>query len=142
MEKTFYTNNFNQTINLGKEIAKAIKSGTIITLHGNLGAGKTTFVQGLAKGLGIKKRVVSPTFVLVRSYILDGGRKFHHIDLYRIELKKDIKKLGIAELFEDKNNIIAIEWPEKINNLPKKRIDVFFEYLSDTKREIRVKNYE
>ena len=141
MEKTFYTNNSDQTVNLGKEVAKKIKKGILITLYGNLGAGKTTFVQGLAKGLGVKKRIISPTFVLVRNYALEADRKFYHVDLYRIDSTKDLIELGISELFEDTNNIIAIEWPEKISNLPKKRIEVFFEYLDDNKRKIKIKNY-
>jgi len=93
-------------------------------LHGELGAGKTTFVQGFVKGLGITERIISPTFIIMRRYGYD--KKFlYHIDLYRIETLHDIEGLGIQELFDDTSNpFILIEWPEKLEKLPKKYWDV------------------
>lgn len=140
MKNVIYTNSSNETAKLGEEFSEKVKNGGTILLYGDLGAGKTTFVQGLAKGLGIKKRIISPTFIVIRSYNED---KFYHIDLYRIENEKDIEGLGIEDILKDDKNIIAIEWPEKIKKIvPKKRIELFFSYLNDQKRKIEIKEYE
>lgn len=113
-----------------------IKKGKVIAFYGNLGAGKTQFVQGLAKGLGINKRIISPTFVILRSY---EGKKLnlHHVDLYRLSSEKEIIDQGITQLFEDPKNIVAIEWAEKIEKLlPKDAVKVHLNYLGDNNREI------
>lgn len=147
-EEIFITNSYEETQKLGKEfvpqsgiLLRRTKGPIIIALYGELGSGKTTFVQGLAKGLGIKRRIISPTFIIVRSYKLksQSSRFFYHIDLYRIESEKDIEGLGISEVLNDSQNIVAIEWAEKIKNLlPHKRWDIYFEYLSDNKRRIKI----
>ncbi len=121
-----------ETQEFGQKLAKEIAQGGIVCLYGDLGAGKTTLVQGIAKGLGIKKRLVSPTFILMRRY----GR-LHHIDLYRLEDPAEIKALGLDELWQDPANILLIEWPEKIvNTLPRQRREVRLEIISETEREI------
>jgi len=126
-----------ETQKLGEKIGCDLKPGTILALYGELGSGKTTFIQGIAKGLGIKKRVISPTFVFMKQY----GSHFYHIDLYRIEKLEDTKSLGLEEIFTDLDGIIAIEWAEKIKKiLPKKRIDIYFDYISENQRKIRIKN--
>ena len=126
----------------------------VVSLYGEMGSGKTTFVQGLALGLGIKRRIVSPTFILVREYKLKTSRfaeasldkqnskSFYHIDLYRTETIDDIKGLGIDEIIAKGNNIVAIEWAEKIKNLlPKERVDVYFEYLDENRRRIVINRH-
>lgn len=89
-----------------------------MALTGDLGSGKTTFVQGLARGLGIKGRIISPTFILVRKYELDA-LSFYHIDLYRLEedVYGEVRNLGIDDIWEKPENIVVIEWAEKIRNL-------------------------
>lgn len=135
----FITNTFEETRALGEKIAKNLKGGEVLALYGNLGAGKTTFVQGMTKGLGLKRRIISPTFIIVRSYNLEI-MNFYHIDLYRVENPLDIKKLGLDEIFNNPKSIVAIEWAEKMGNLlPKRRLDIFFEYLSDNRRKIIIK---
>lgn len=142
--KTLITNTFNQTQKLGSQFADKLKNGGIIALYGDLGSGKTTFVQGLAKGLGIESKIISPTFIIVRKYEISKSlilnfKSFYHVDLYRIANEKDIESLGLAEIINDPENIIAIEWPEKIEKfLPKKRINLHFQYLGDNKRQIEV----
>lgn len=139
--KQTITNDFKSTQNLGEEFAQSLKSGAVIALHGNLGAGKTTFVQGLARGLGVTKNIISPTFIIMRTYELenDSFKNFYHVDLYRIETEHDVEGLGLLELMNDPENIVVIEWPEKIGKLlPEKRIDIYFEYLGDDKREIKI----
>src|SRR5258706_12927681 len=128
--KTIITNSFEETQKIGYDFAKTLKGGEIIALHGDLGSGKTTFVQGLAAGLGIKRRVISPTFIIMRSYEEDlRFKNFYHVDLYRIENEKDVEGLGLKEIMQGADNIVAIEWPEKIENLlPENRIDIIFNY--------------
>lgn len=141
--KIFITQNSKETQNLGRDFGKSLRVGDIACLYGELGSGKTTFVQGLAKGLGIKQRIISPTFIIVRSYkirINDKGlmiNDFYHIDLYRTNNDKDLEGLGIEEIINDKNNIIVIEWAEKMENLlPKKRIDIKFYYEKESTRKV------
>jgi len=139
-EKIFITNSFEETQNLGKELAKTLKGGELVALYGNLGGGKTTFVQGLALGLGIKRRIISPTFIIIRTYDL-RPKTFYHIDLYRTETADDIRGLGIDEIIGNSNNIIVVEWAEKMKDfLPEKRIDIYFEYLDENKRKIKFIN--
>ena len=102
-----------------------------------MGSGKTTFIQGLAKGLGIKKRITSPTFVFVKKYQPD----FYHVDLYRIEKIEETKDLGLEEIFSDPQTMMAVEWAEKIEEmLPKERMDIQFNYLDNKKRKIIFKD--
>jgi tRNA threonylcarbamoyladenosine biosynthesis protein TsaE len=144
-DKIFVTNNFTETQSLGEKFAKTLKGGKLIALYGNLGGGKTTFVQGMALGLGIKNRVISPTFIIIRSYKIkrktQNAGLFYHVDLYRTETVDDIKGLGIDEFMLKSNNIVVIEWAEKMKDfLPKQRIDVYFTYLEENKREIKFIN--
>jgi tRNA threonylcarbamoyladenosine biosynthesis protein TsaE len=142
----FITNIFGETQRLGEEFAKDIVKRhppgvVLIALHGELGSGKTTFVQGMAKGLGITRRIISPTFVVVRGHRIRNKesriKNFYHIDLYRIENEKDIKGLGLEEIINNPQNIVAIEWAEKMEGLlSSKRWGVRFEYLSENKRRI------
>jgi len=137
VSKTFVTNSFKETQKLGRDFAKSLRAGDVVCLYGDLGSGKTTFVQGLAKGLGIKNRIISPTFVIVRSYKL-GVMGFCHIDLYRIENKRGLEGLGIEEIINNPQNIIVIEWAEKLkSNCPQKRIDIEFFYEKNNVRKIK-----
>jgi len=144
MEKTTITSSFEETQQLGFDFAKTLKGDEVLALYGDLGAGKTTFMQGLAKGLGITRNIISPTFIIMRTYQIGnrdqglGIRNLYHVDLYRIEGEQDAQGLGLFELFNQRENIVAIEWPDKIENLlPANRINIYFTYLGDEKREIR-----
>lgn len=119
------------------------KRAFVVLLKGDLGAGKTTFIQGLLRELGVKKKIVSPTFALLRSYAIrtEGLVKAHHFDCYRIGDAKEIKELGFAELIKDPQNVILIEWPERIKKaLPREKVTITFSY-GDTinERTIEVK---
>ncbi len=102
-----------------KEVKKILLPGMILTLQGPLGAGKTTFVQAFAKDVGIEKNIVSPTFSLMRSYILPkrvkGIKRIIHVDAYRIENEKDMLALDLSEELADNMSILFIEWPENIS---------------------------
>lgn len=141
----YVTKSAQETHSLGKELGhKLLKNGKsqILSLFGDLGSGKTAFVQGLAQGLGIVRSVLSPTFVFEREYHLKNGKNFYHIDLYRIEKASQAYGLGIEDLFDQDSVIVAIEWADRIKEiLPKERIDIFFEYLGENERRITVKSH-
>lgn len=129
---------------------KPKKSGaTVLALQGELGAGKTTFTQGFLKALGVKYRVASPTFLIMRKYeistpIQKGVSHYHHayhFDLYRINEPKEILDLGFKKIISDPHAIILIEWPERIKKLvPKNAVWVNFEHGKNEKeRIIRIK---
>lgn len=136
------TTSVEETKDFAEEFAKTINKGDVLCLYGDLGSGKTSFVQGLAKGLGIKRRIISPTFIIVRSYNIDRAT-FYHIDLYRAESKNDLLSLGIDQLIEGQDNILAFEWAEKLNDLiPTKRIDLHFREVGGDSREIAIERNE
>ncbi len=123
--------NEKETIELGQKLGKLLKPNTVITLKGQLGAGKTTFTKGIALGLGIKKIIKSPTFTIVREYI--GQPNLYHIDAYRLEgIEEDI---GFDEYFYS-NAVAVVEWSEYIRDfLPNDLIEIEIIYLSENERE-------
>lgn len=127
---------------MGKKTAIDLEGGETLALTGDLGSGKTTFTQGLAEGLGIEGRIISPTFILMRKY-LAPKLNFYHIDFYRLEngLENEVKNLGIDDTWGKENNIVAIEWAEKIKDtLPAGTIWVRFENLGEEKRKILIED--
>lgn len=108
----------------------------MLALVGELGAGKTTFIQGLAKSLGITNKIISPTFILMRKY-----DDLYHIDLYRLEgnLEKEVENLGFFDVLKDKENVVVIEWAEKIKDLlPKSTMWINFEIAGENERKITI----
>ena len=121
------------------EINKTKNSSWLVCLYGSLGSGKTTFVQGLAKKLEIKEIVNSPTFLILKKYISSKNNNYtlYHFDCYRISNYQEILDLGWEEIINEGNNIIVIEWPEKIKEiLPKKRLDLKFKFVDENTRKI------
>ena len=106
------THSEEETAAAGRELAPALSAGDVLLLYGDLGAGKTAFVRGLAEGLGVSRdEVSSPTFTLIQEY--RGGRlTLFHVDLYRIEDPREFDELGLEEIAED--GVLAIEWAEKL----------------------------
>lgn len=145
--KQVITKNSQETFDLGVKFGQSLKGGEILALQGNLGAGKTCFLQGLAKGLGIKDKVNSPTFNILKVYKITSNIKkrispqvFCHIDTYRLRDERDLISLGIEEFFHDLKTITAIEWAEKVKKiLPKKTIDLYFKQIDEDTREITIK---
>ena len=126
-----------QTRRLGAHLGRLLAPGDVILLDGEFGSGKTTFTQGIAKGLGLDSHYVnSPTFTLINEY--KGGRvHLAHIDLYRLEGASDISTLGLDDYLEGRGATV-IEWPAQAEaTLPQDRLLVEFEYLNDTKRTLR-----
>ncbi len=116
-------------------------TATVLALYGDLGAGKTTFVQEFGKLLGIRNTLQSPTFVIMKSYDISYKRykKFIHIDAYRLESADELTRLGFQELVNDSENVIAIEWAERVETLlPEHTIRLKFTFVNETTREIEV----
>ena len=129
-----YTNNDTETQNFGQKLAKILPNGTVITLTGDLGAGKTTLTRGLAKGLNIKDVVQSPTFNIMKIY-LKGDRPLIHIDAYRLaDINSDI---GLDEYIGYETGITMIEWPMFIANLiPNDSINIEIKNIDENKRQM------
>ncbi len=145
MDKKIITRNSEETINLGEELGKNILPGEVVLLFGELGAGKTTFVQGFAKGIGISDRILSPTFVLHRIHRPKNSKIeiVNHIDLYRLEEPTEIDSLGLSELFDEQNSVTLIEWADRLKNFKiKKGYEIKFAYINDDEREIVINHYE
>ena len=138
------TNTPFATQKIAQDLAKNLKGGEVIALFGDLGAGKTVFVQGLARGLGIKRRIISPSFVFMRTYPIILSHQtltFYHLDLYKGESMADLASLGLDEIFSPES-VVVLEWANKIKNiLPKKRIDVFLKIIDEKTRAIEIKKY-
>ncbi|OGE72439.1 tRNA (adenosine(37)-N6)-threonylcarbamoyltransferase complex ATPase subunit type 1 TsaE [Candidatus Daviesbacteria bacterium RIFCSPLOWO2_02_FULL_38_15] len=126
-----------------KKLAQRLAQNTqarIFALTGDLGAGKTIFVQGFAQGLDIKEKIISPTFVLIRQHhIPNTDKTLYHIDLYRLEKEEDFKQLGLKDLLNDSNHLILIEWAEKIKGLlPKMTTWIYLETANQNSRQITI----
>ncbi len=134
---TYITNSPEETEELGFRLAKSLKGGEVVAFRGGLGMGKTCCTRGLARGLGFKGDVTSPTFALINEYI--GGRlPLYHFDMYRISGWEDLYSTGFFDYIEQ-NGVIAAEWSENIENaLPESTVTVTFVRLGDNKREITV----
>ncbi len=145
-EKSVLTNSPEQTQHLAEDIAQIfLNGGGIILLSGELGAGKTTFIQGFIKSFGIKNHINSPTFLIVKQYAIPNSeRLIFHLDLYRLEQPINLKESGISEILETSDqNIVLIEWPEKLGqNLPEKFIKITIEKPTESTRQFIILNSE
>ncbi len=115
--KKIILNSLDDTADIAKEIASKLEKypknkASIIFLEGDLGTGKTTLVKEILKSLGLSEPVTSPTFTIIEPYLIKD-KKIYHIDLYRIESRKELEVLGIEEYSAEKDCLIFIEWPEK-----------------------------
>lgn len=121
--------------------SRPLKHAHILALEGELGAGKTTFVQGFAKALKFKRKITSPTFVLMRHYKLETGnwKLLVHIDAFRLKDWRDLALLGIKDIFADPGNIILIEWAERVKPiLPQRCIWIHIDHLDKNSRKIKI----
>jgi tRNA threonylcarbamoyladenosine biosynthesis protein TsaE len=157
MEKEFVTTGAKQTKKLGEMLAKECKGGEIVCLTGDLGSGKTTFAQGFLKGLGAQGPYTSPTFLIMKQYCVAHNAKriasentlhasrcalrdAYHFDAYRVGAK-DVLELGWEEIIADSQNIVIIEWADRIGDIiPDRAIWIGFEWADENKRKIIFKN--
>jgi tRNA threonylcarbamoyladenosine biosynthesis protein TsaE len=133
---THATSSEEQTREVAARLAGELAPGTVILLHGDLGAGKTAFVRGLAEGLGVAEdEVSSPTFTLVHEY--RGGRlPLYHADLYRLPAGASLDELGLDEVAEE--GVLAIEWPERLSRPVPGALDIRIAIAGDTDRHITI----
>jgi len=128
-----------ETAGVGEKLARFLRAGDVICLNGELGAGKTRFAQGVARGLGVAGHVTSPSFTLINEY--SGRIPFYHMDFYRLENPGEIEDLGCEEYFYG-NGVTLVEWAERAGQgLPGERLDVVIRTVpgEDSLREICVK---
>ena len=143
MQGTYVTGSAEETKELAKKFASKLKLGTTLCLFGELAAGKTTFTQGLGEYFGIT-RLSSPTYVIVHQYPVSSPeskiKTFYHVDLYRLKNYTEIKAFDMDELWDDRSNLIMIEWPERLDGyFPKSRYEINFKIISTDTREISFK---
>jgi tRNA threonylcarbamoyladenosine biosynthesis protein TsaE len=140
----YETKNSSETVALGREVAQGITPGgkaVIFGLRGELGAGKTTFIQGFAEGLKVKEKILSPTFVIINRYgiSLKGLSNFYHFDCYRIEDEKEMDNLGFGQIISNPENIVCIEWSENIKGvLPEDITMIDFSVTGENERKIKI----
>ncbi len=136
MEERYISNSLEETEKIAEDFAKTLKSGDIVLLSGDLGAGKTQFTKGVAKGLGINDTIPSPTFTIMNSY----ENRLFHFDLYRLHSFEELINVG-AEEFLYSNGISILEWPECVGleNFPNYAIMVTILKLDEFKREIVIR---
>jgi tRNA threonylcarbamoyladenosine biosynthesis protein TsaE len=136
--KIVETKSATETIELGKRLGKLLQAGDAVALTGNLGSGKTTLTQGLARGLGVKRKdyVTSPSFTLIKEH--KGRIPIYHIDLYRIDNIKEIFNLGYEEYFYGEG-VAIIEWADKIKKLlPREVLIINLEIIGENRRKIEL----
>src|SRR3989344_5512613 len=140
----YVSNSLEETQKIARDFVSNIKErktgATVVGLYGDLGAGKTSFTQGVSKALGISDTVVSPTFVIGKIYELANQKFTHliHIDAYRIEKSSELLHLGWQDITSDPKNLILIEWPERVADIMPEHIRVNFIHVSENSREIEI----
>ncbi len=131
----FTTHGPEQTRQLGMRLGRSLQRGGLVCLQGELGAGKTTFVQGVAEGWGSLDAVSSPTFLLVNLYRRADGEQLFHFDTYRIESILEAEELDLEGMLAD--GALLVEWPERIERLlPRERLWIRFDYADDSERRL------
>ena len=132
----FFTNSPEETEQLGCSLGKLLAAGAILAYEGDLGAGKTAFTRGLARGLGAAEPVTSPTYTIVNEY-LSGRLPLFHFDMYRLSSADDLWDIGWED-YLDRNGICAVEWSENVREAMENAISVKFDKLGDCRRRITI----
>ena len=132
----FLTNSPEETEKLGEKLAKQLKPGTVLAYRGDLGAGKTAFTRGLARGLGITEPVTSPTYTIVNEYL--GGRMpLFHFDMYRLSSADDLFDIGWEDYLE-RGGVCAVEWSENVPEAMEGAVEVSIEKTGEDSRKITI----
>lgn len=149
------TNSAKETKRVAEELVKklisayksasgtASKSALVVALEGELGAGKTTFIKGFSRALGVREKILSPTFVIIHRHRIRNQesriRNLYHIDCYRLKSEKDLLKLGVKKIFANPENIVLIEWADRVKKIiPKNAVWVHFSHLEKSTRRITI----
>ena len=139
MAREFTTGSAEDTIRLGRELAPCLRPPKLVVLRGELGAGKTTLVKGIAQGLeaAAEEDVTSPTFTLVHEYRAPTA-SLYHIDLYRVDTLRELETLGLDDLMGD-HSVLVVEWGDKFERFRRERdVEIIFERISENERRIRL----
>ena len=137
---TFFSNNEAETEELGARLSARLPDGAVVAMYGDLGAGKTAFVRGMARGMGLDCRVSSPTFTIVNEYL--GQRELIHFDMYRLSGADELFEIGWED-YLNRGAVCAVEWSEKVRDaFFGDEITVTIEKLSDTERQITIEGAE
>ncbi|MEF8847293.1 MAG: tRNA (adenosine(37)-N6)-threonylcarbamoyltransferase complex ATPase subunit type 1 TsaE [Candidatus Paceibacterota bacterium] len=147
MKEIYHSEKIDDTKRLAEETAEWItkqdpEQALVVALIGELGSGKTTFVQYLANFMGVQEKILSPTFVILKKFDLPEGNfdNFYHIDCYRIEENEELLKLDFGKIIEDPTNIVVIEWADKIEPiLPTHYLKMEFKVVGEKERKIKSK---
>ena len=132
----FITNSPFETENVGEALGKRLQPGTILAYEGDLGAGKTAFTRGLARGLGAKEQVTSPTYTIVNEY-LSGRMPLFHFDMYRLSCSDDLWDIGWEDYLE-RGGVCAVEWSENVRDAMEDAITVCIQKLGEDSRKITI----
>jgi len=133
----FFSRSPEQTRRLGMRLGGLLQAGDVICLHGNLGAGKTTFVQGVAQGWGSLDPVSSPTFILVNIYRRPDSTRLFHLDAYRLDSVPEAEEIGIDDMLAE--GPLLVEWPERVGSaLPTERLWMSLEHVDEDQRQVQV----
>ena len=136
----FITNSPAETEKIGEALGKTIKPGTVIAYRGDLGAGKTAFTRGLARGLGSTELVTSPTYTIVNEYL--GGRMpLFHFDMYRLHSSDDLWDIGWED-YLDRDGVCAVEWSENVDDAMENAVYITIEKLGEDSRRITIEGGE
>lgn len=141
MDISIISHSEEETIEAGISLTQKLSPQDVVFLRGDLGSGKTTFAKGIAKGLGISTRIISPTFVIVREHEVDSGKikKMYHMDLYRLQDEHEALGVDIKDILNDEQGIVVIEWPEISQNLVKKKAwNVRIDNINESERKIQI----
>ena len=135
MERVVITEGPEETVRLGEELAHMLRPGDVVALVGELGSGKTTLVKGIAQGLFVKEPVISPSFLLARSY--RGRMPLHHLDAYRVNSPEELVEVGLLELLPPEEGVTVVEWADRVAELiPPGSLWVHLEHLDGNRRKL------
>lgn len=138
MEKIVMSEGPEETMALAIDLARRLGDGEVVALVGELGTGKTTFVKGLARGFLIPEEVLSPSFLLARTY--RGKKILHHLDLYRVRAVEELEEVGLTALLPPEEGVTAVEWADRFPRLiPKSAVWVYFEHAGGDRRKITIR---
>ena len=138
--REYMTQSAEETIALGRELARTLRNERMVILRGDLGAGKTTLVKGIAEGFRAASRddITSPTFTLIHEF-RGPEVTLYHVDLYRIETERELQTLGLDELFAEPRNLVLLEWGEKFSRFRRERdLEIAIERIDEFQRKITI----
>jgi tRNA threonylcarbamoyladenosine biosynthesis protein TsaE len=129
-----------KTEEYGRKVGQVLRAGDVVAFYGGLGAGKTTFIRGMASGMGLKERVYSPTFTIVNEYL--GKLPMFHFDMYRLSGEDELFEIGWEDYIE-RGGVCAVEWSENVDSIfQNDTIKIIIEKINDNERRIEIKGLE